>query len=243
MYDLHEDAQLRLAIAQSQQEAAVEGRSCTAKPEHTALSAAGAAPEEAGGVEAAAGGAAVPSATRQRAASSPEQTGSPEQTASPEQTGPPDAAAGGAPPPVRASDRSMPEWTDGVEDGSAPGLAPSNRGAPDEAAGGGIRAGVPAAVARPAAPPASPLRVVAPPSGHSAATASTQRSAAVSGNVPPEVAAAVRQALEQAQAKRFVEADKCLAEIVARFPEHGESREVVAAMETVAMCKHFHDKG
>jgi len=57
--------------------------------------------------------------------------------------------------------------------------------------------------------------------------------------LPPEVETQVRRALELASARRFEDAERCLAQI---SDSVACAREVTAAWEAVAMCKQFHAK-
>lgn len=192
----------------------------------------GAGPEWAGGSAATSPRVATPEVTGQRGGH-PEWAGS--------------SAAEDAAGPVRyqppADGRDGGAWASVVDDAVTAGplagrsldgvpvsyRTSSNRGAPEEAAGGGGRSLRVPAPAPPAPPKLQQNRQQKSPSR-------TPPSA-----LPLAVDVEVKRALELAKAKRFSEADKCLSRISSSYPEHRDAREVVAAQEAVAMCKQFHN--
>lgn len=176
-----------------------------------------------------------------------------------------DAAAG---PPSTARPLRVPHGFDGNASGSMGAYAASRhgsfsaRGAADAAAGGHPSAaaaprghmgpgGGDSAAPYSAMPPfARPGPTVAPapgvglpPRSHGhAGPPSAFGDSSSNSALPPALAAEVARALELATAKRFAEAETCLAEICATHTAYQEAREVMAAREAVSMCKQFHSK-
>lgn len=104
----------------------------------------------------------------------------------------------------------------------------SSQSAPSETFGGG-----PGAHASFGAGPAA--AVAAGPSG-----AAPSGAAVGADSESSAVDAEVRRALDCARNKMFDEAEAILAALCADRPDQRQSREVQAAWEAVAMCKHFH---
>lgn len=253
VYDLGEDEQLALAMANSLDE--------DADPELTGGGAGGvtrpvSAPRPASRTSSAAGPAAGAAASSSQLSSSaveaPPVSSVPRRSA-PELTG---GDSGGGPPFQRDVDpeTSLPSPDSSAAISSYAGVAAEHPeawhgGLADEAGGGGGRPRVPATPpstvlrAPPAAGSAAHPALWSPPAagfGSSGSGSTGAPSAAAGGADQSEVNTELRKALEFAHNKMFEESEACLAALCARQPELRQSREVQAACEAVSMCKQFH---
>eukprot|EP00930_Biecheleria_cincta_P056609 TRINITY_DN42688_c0_g1_i1.p1 TRINITY_DN42688_c0_g1~~TRINITY_DN42688_c0_g1_i1.p1 ORF type:complete len:281 (+),score=60.95 TRINITY_DN42688_c0_g1_i1:77-919(+) len=165
--------------------------------------------------------------------------------------GPEDAAAGGPAPPAAYQPvgqmQQPPPPPIPVEHRS---LAPVPDAA-DRGGGGGPPTPAQGPMIPQAPPPASSSSgsssvVHAPPpvcvSNSSTISISLQPPPAPPPAPPPSgpLEEAVQRSLEFATARRFDEAEQCLAQLASDYPELASRREVMAAWEAVAMCKQFH---